>query len=259
MSDALVNAFASKFISRPDVKAIQRSDGSYNPVRSPFTKPDLLAHLDGTQTYGHYTVGQDDSTKLFAFDIDFEVEGQIPTYEWKPEEEPVMVDGRPREEWRKRSSPLRPFMKYGLRHISSVLARAAFDVLQLPVAIAYSGYKGVHVYCFLPKGTPAAEAREGARLCLREAGNSATGIFELSRGNNFFKHTNPEFQMLSVEVFPKQDSMVGKDLGNLMRLPLGKNLKSPDPTFFVDCHAPMNQLVPVSNPVAVLESGNPWA
>lgn len=258
MSDALAKLYAAKFISRPDVKAIQRSDGSYNPVRSPFTKLDLVNHISGTKTYGHYTVGQDDTTKLFAFDIDFEVEGQIPTYEWKPEEEPVMVPGRPRDEWRKRSSPLRPFMKYGLRYISQTLARAAFDVLELPVAIAYSGCKGLHVYCFLPKGTSAHDAREGARLCLKEAGQGGGG-FEQSRGNNFFKHTDPEFQMLSVEVFPKQDSMADKDLGNLMRLPLGRNLKSKDPTFFVDCHAPMNQLVPAGDPLALLESGNPWA
>jgi hypothetical protein len=59
-------------------------------------------------------------------------------------------------------------------------------------------------------------------------------------------------------VFPKQDSLAGKDLGNLMRLPLGRNLKNPkDPTFFIDMTTPMGVMSPI-DPVYALTTETPW-
>ena len=66
----------------------------------------------------------------------------------------------------------------------------------------------------------------------------------------------PNFDL---EVYPKQDSLADKDLGNLLRLPLGRNLKNPaDPTFFLDLTTPPGVMVPHGNPVQLLETGDPY-
>ena len=64
---------------------------------------------------------------------------------------------------------------------------------------------------------------------------------------------------LTVEIFPKQASMKDKDLGNMVRLPLGRNKKNPkDPCFFIDQTLACTELKPHPDPVHLLESGNPF-
>lgn len=280
MSVELANLLAKNFIARPDVKAIQYSDGSWSPhlvdpkdrtsERIPWRREDLESHLSGNKTFGHYLLTPDSQCKLFAFDIDLEEnkppESKTPFQGYWPEIcstpevcgencETKIHKFNPRVDWLDRGHPSRPWQKYQLRMMSSMIAKAVFDELQLPVAVAYSGGKGVHVYAFTGL-ISAAEAREGAQIVL-----DSLGIFHASRGTNFYKSIDADpvsgFPNLSIEVFPKQDSLSGKDLGNLMRLPLGRNLKSSDPTFFVDMKAPMSVMAPV-DPVWALNTSNPW-
>lgn len=259
VSDVLANLIAKKFIQRRDVKAIQHSDGSWSPhtktgkregERLPWTRPDLLSHVQGQRTFGHYLLDSDSLCKLFAFDIDLEKnnpeKGFVGYYEdWNG----AKIEMDPREAWQDRAHPGRPYMKEQFRVISHKLMRAITEELDLPCAAAYSGGKGVHVYAFT--GTiPAVEARDGAQIIL-----DAVGGFTATRGTNFFQHE--AFHNLSVEVFPKQGSLDGKDLGNLMRLPLGRNLKSKDPTFFMDMCAPMAEMRPL-DPAFALTTATPW-
>jgi hypothetical protein len=108
------------------------------------------------------------------------------------------------------------------------------EALGLPWAVAYSGSKGVHVYGFTGK-LPAADVREAARIVLDGMGHWQP---RKAGGDNFFECLDKDpmfgFPEFSIEVFPKQDSLDGKDLGNLMRLPLGRNIKSADRPFFMD-------------------------
>lgn len=294
LSDELANLIASRFIARRDVKAIQHPDGSWSPhtksgkrdgERIPWTRSDLLAHLAGDKTFGHYMLDTDSTCKLFAFDVDLEKnkymadgtsvpvpiwEGALPStaldrtaedfdaeYErWRNSF--VRTDAR--DAWQDRKHIARAFMKEQFRSIAHLLASAITRELEIPCAAAYSGGKGIHVYGFTGK-VSAADAREGAMIVL-----DALGDFEAVRGNNFFRQKlSPDsatsfvdgYWNLSIEVFPKQDSLDGKDLGNLMRLPLGRNLKSADPTFFIDLCSPMSELRP-TDPVRALELGDPW-
>ena len=82
----------------------------------------------------------------------------------------------------------------------------------------------------------------------------ACGQFQPDRGKNFYKIVGgaPWAASVSVETFPKQDSLEGKKLGNLLRMPLGRNQKSPDPCFFVDQRAAQTHLDPVEDPLSVL-------
>lgn len=256
-------------IQRRDVKAKQLPDGSYFPVRVskedpsyvPFKLADLQAHFDKTATYGHYLLDTDGNCKFFAFDVDLEKTGKwVNTLDaWKADDEPFSVhEFNPREAWRDRSHLARPFLKWQMRNIAGLLAGKIKELLDTPCAAAYTGNKGIHVYGFT--GTcPAEEAREGARLVLQ-----ALGDWQPSRGKAFWENTNEDpqfgFKNFSLEVFPKQDSLENKDLGNLMRLPLGVNLKSPkDPTFFIDLKTDLATLAPHSDPVALLESGDAWS
>lgn len=281
----LVPLIARRFIKRRDVFAEQTPDGAYRPVldgyqgpRIPIKGRHLLDHLNGTKTYGHYLLDTDDTCKLFAFDIDLEknepATDSNPGFQGTWVERPdigtwtgdddawwaaqVVHPCNPREDWKDRRFPGRAWLKLQMRFLSAMLARGIKDELDIPVAVAYTGAKGLHVYGFTGS-MPATTVRDGAQVVL-----DALGCFVPHRGQHFFKHANQDpilgYANFTIEVFPKQVSLDGKDLGNLMRLPLGRNQKNPkDPTFFVDMRAPMDSLVPHDDVVSLLETGNPWS
>jgi len=236
----------------------------------------LLAHISGKRTYGHYLLSEVSECKLFAFDIDLEKGGSYvvqPDWSTAPDgaDEAWYVDNSVtsivdakgetnlRDLWmdrRREAAPARSWFKYQMKHLAHVLAAKVVE-LDIPCAVAYSGSKGVHVYGFTGK-LPAQEVREAAMLVL-----DMVDEFEPMRGKNFYQHKNNDpfhgFQNFSIEVFPKQGNLDGKTLGNLMRLPLGTNWKNPkDPTFFVDMTGPLSELKPHSDPVKLLEGGNPF-
>lgn len=276
MSRELTDLIAKKFIARRDVKAIQNSRGFYTPHidreenRLPWTREDLEAHLAGTKTYGHYMLDENSECKLFAFDIDLKKnvvdkdtseviwEGSAPVpehYDDATKFTGEIVRFDPRLAWRDRAHPARTWMKYQFHLVAHRLMRAIATELELPSACAYSGAKGLHVYAFTGL-IPAVDAREGAQIVM-----DSLGDLKATRGKNFYEFTNDNpiegFPNLSIEVFPKQDSLEGKDLGNLMRLPLGRNRKTSDPTFFVDMTSALNELQPVDSMYA-LTTGSPW-
>jgi hypothetical protein len=254
------------------VKAVQFSNGAWSPhcefnpetrkkdgPRIPWSRKDLEAHLAGEATYGHYLLNTDNKCKLFAFDIDLEkndiekgIEGVWPEF---PEEgEPLLHKFDARESWLDRAHPSREWQKLQLKTVAHSLARSITEDFHLPCAVAYSGGKGVHVYAFTGL-VDAADARDAAAIVL-----DSVGGWEPKRGDNFFQSIdrNPVsgYPNLSIEVFPKQDRLSDNGLGNLMRMPLGRNLKSKDPTFFIDMTSPMGQMIPVDPEFAL--AGNPW-
>lgn len=275
----LIKAVGSRMIQRRDVKAKQTPDGGYFPVHvsrtdqnfEPFKLVDLQAHFAGEQTYGHYLLDVNDNCKFFAFDIDLEKSGfwcEVPEIHnadgsLKSDEqfvgEFVTHEFNPRANWLDRKHPSRQWTKNQMRTLAHEFAGSITKTLGIPTAAAYTGNKGIHVYGFTGE-CPAAEAREGARIVL-----DSLGSWEPSRGKVFFKNKDQDpisgYPNWSLEVFPKQDSLESKELGNLMRLPLGRNLKSPkEPTFFIDlAHTSLQELKPHPDPVALLTSGDCWS
>lgn len=286
--EQIAKLMAKMFIARPDVKAIQRNNGEYNPVKSRITKDDLLAHQRGEVTYGHYLLNEDSQCKLFAFDIDLDEpdpKNPKPSDAFLTAPTEVAPDGvwnnfqvcNPRDVWRDRSKVIaRNFFKFQMRYLAGVLAAAIQKEFEIQTAVAYSGAKGVHVYGFTGL-LPAADVRDGAILIL-----NTLGVFDLVHGQSFYKHKkvsetasdSPDYgmevgqiahdfslQQLTVEVFPKQTTISAGGYGNLMRLPLGKNLKNPqDPTFFMDMRGNLGSgAFIVRNPVDALTAKNQWA
>ena len=262
VSTELVNLISRKFIARPDVKAMQTGngympDGRYVDGKCveyfPWSRNALEDHLLKKKTYGHYMLSRDSQVKLFALDIDLEKEGCWDVDFARPdavEGDPFRYENfNPREAWLDRAHPSRPFVKYQFHELAHRIGKTIEKELDIPWAVAYSGGKGLHVYGFTEL-VDAAEARDGAHIVLDSLN------FTPTRGDNFFKHN--DYLNFSVELFPKQPSLEGKDLGNLMRLPLGRNLKAPkEPTFFVDMTAPMGELKPV-DPVYALTTESQW-
>jgi hypothetical protein len=256
----LAALIGKRFLQRRDVKAIQIPTGEYVPDHTSWKMRHLIDHIEGKHSYGHYLLDTDSKTRVFAFDIDLEKTGAWPKGYDDQDESRVIesVSFNPREAWRDRNHPARNWMKYQLRMVAQKFASTAHERLGLPVAVAYSGSKGVHVYCFLDGPTEAKLAREAATLVI-----DWIGELEPKRGNSFFAFRDKDawngYPNLSIEVYPKQDTVTsGKGYSNLMRLPLGRNLKSTDPTFFLDLKAPMGQFLPDGNPIQLLETGDPW-
>lgn len=274
----LAKLFASKFIARPDVFAVQKHD-IWMPVVQPKANredPDvyipvgmrqLLDHIHGRASYGHYLLNEQGRCKFFAFDIDLEkadpknniyfpVPGPGTSFEWPPQ---TFVPGDPRALWK---SPgifevQRKFLTHQMRRIANKLVNAILDEFEIPVTVTYSGNKGMHVYG-LTGLIDANEAREGALIILE-----SLSCFEPVKGNNFFKHKQgtgdpiEDFPQISIEIFPKQSSLENKKLGNLLRLPTGVNRKGGE-SFFVDMRCAVTQLE-YRDPIEALTTANPWA
>lgn len=271
MNDELAILFAKRFIQRRDVKAVQFASGAYVPDRElknrqtqepdpgrfgplGFQMKHLHQHLQASASYGHYLLDNDSHCRLFAFDIDLEKEGF-----WSPLEvtaEPEAFPVNPREAWQDRAHPGRPWMKMQMGMLARKFVSAIQGELGIPCAAAYSGGKGIHVYGFTGP-LPAMQVRAAATFVIESMDD-----WELFKGQHFYRHKLRDpmlgYPNFSVEVFPKQDNLDGKDLGNLMRLPLGRNLKSADPTFFLDLTTPIGVMAPHPNPVQLLENGNPY-
>lgn len=259
--DEVVNLIAKTFIQRRDVFARQYSDGSWRPVEQPFTRSAIVDHLCGHTSLGHYLLDSASVCKFFAFDIDlvksgFWLDGWdtfIPRDDGVSAENPTIRELSPRTAWRDRAHPARSFMKMQFRMMAGLLAAEVQKSLEIPVAVSYSGFKGLHVYG-LTGPIKAQDAREGAQIVL-----DSLGCFAPSRGKAFWAHQDqsPEgYPNLSIEVFPKQTEISEGGYGNLMSLPLGKNSHG-DPRFFVDVRKPMSELVP-QNPIQHLTQ-NIWA
>lgn len=243
-TDEVAKQIASRFIARKDAKAIQRKNGNYSPVRKdqwdssselvPWTMGDLRKHLSGEFSYGHYLVSKENKAKLFAFDLDLDKTG-------KDEDG---NDVAPRDIWNGPESEQKIQYRKQLRALGEGLAWRAKRLLDIPMAVAYSGNKGVHVYGFTGE-MDAAEIRQVATEFL------SSSVYERVNGENFWKHTHA-YQHLTIEVFPKQGFITGEGFGNLMRLPLGKNAKGGE-SFFLDSLAPIEQMLPMDPMEALLK------
>jgi hypothetical protein len=275
VSHELSNVIAQRFIQRRDVKAVQLSGGAYSPdyqltnritgekdpgIHGPlgFRLRHIAAHLEGKATYGHYVLDTESLCRVITFDVDLIDKPNGTWVKASAEDDYAVIEKvNPRELWADRNQKgARSWYKYQMKMLAHKLCDAVMK-LDIPTAAAYSGNKGIHVYGFLGP-TEAVEAHQAALLIL-----DMMDEWEPLKGNHFFTHKNDDpgqgFKNFNVEVYPKQESLKEGQLGNLVRLPLGKNLKNPkDPTFFLDLTVPMAEFKPHPDPVKLLKEGDPF-
>lgn len=267
----LSKLFAKMMIARPDIMAVQTANGEYRPLRGrAFKLPDLLAHIRGENTYGHYLVNEQDKVKLFCFDIDLKKTGKLPITKNGMGQFFAFEDTNPREVWGSRKpGAARDFMKLKMKCLANQLMSTVSKELEIHTAAAYSGSKGVHVYGFTGS-TTANLARKGASIALEALDAYKQGSWQLIRGNNFYGYSvdaerandpSENCHQFELEVYPKQDTLDGKEkgLGNLLRLPMGINLHSPkrDKGFFLDMRTALTDFS-ARDAVEALTTSNPW-
>jgi hypothetical protein len=248
---AITDLIAKRFIARPGVMAVQSANGAYHPRERSFTRADLVNHIRGTESLGHYLVNEQGECKLFAFDLDLNKSGDIK--EMNDNGDLIHRVLAPRDIWTQRA-PADDFdyLKMLLKGVANALAISIKMNYGIDVGISYSGSKGVHVYGW----TGLIKASEARSLAF-----DVLNTFELpdgkrhfvpTRGDNFFQ--SMQNNLYSVEVFPKQDAIAEGGFGNLMRLPLGKNLKGTR-SFFLDYETPASTFAPM-NAVRALQFAN---
>ena len=99
-------------------------------------------------------------------------------------------------------------------YMAARISEASAELGLFPV-VEFSGGKGYHFWFFMASPVPAARIRR-----------ALTGICDsLARDLSCF----------NLEVFPKQNHLSGKGLGNLVKLPLGVHRQSGHRSFFTDC------------------------
>lgn len=234
----LVGLLASRYIQRRDVKAKQFPSGAYNPIKSRFTKRDLRLHLEHRVTFGHYLIDQDGLCRTLCFDIDFDDEFIWGSKSLNPRE----IFGT--------DHPARGALVMRIRSMADGLAFALKRRHpELHVVCSYSGSKGIHVLGSFGEGVPAASVREIGHDLL-----DWFGCFQLHLGKNFYKHSMGAGEGLTLEVYPKQDTVGQDGYGNLLRLPLGIHQKSGRKSFFYDPRSD-NSLLREIDPVMALTFG----
>lgn len=82
--------------------------------------------------------------------------------------------------------------------------------------VEFSGGKGFHFWFFFDTPVEAAKVKRA-----------------LERIKNSF---SKDLSAFNIEVFPKQDQLSGKGLGNLVKLPLGVHRATGKSSYFVECH-----------------------
>lgn len=83
-----------------------------------------------------------------------------------------------------------------------------------PCLVEFSGGKGFHFWFFFAEPVAAGSARSALQQVVRRM--------------------EPDLSCFSLEVFPKQDQLAGKGLGNLVKLPLGLHRATGRRSFFVE-------------------------
>jgi len=270
----LIKMIGQRFVSRKDVKAEQAKNGDWHPAREhtptgydgaflPFTMADFTDHIQGTRTLGHYVVGTDDTAKFFCLDLDLDKTGFYlgdcdPGAD--PEDLAAIVGHahvvNPREVWA--AGVPEDAIEYYTRTLRCLAEGLALRAVSLGtcshIAIANSGGKGLHVYGFMPEPTPAEVVREMAVEVMTAVPNQ----FALVKGDNFWKaNTNGAYSNVTIEVFPKQNSVGAGGFGNLLRLPLGINRKTGKRGYFVNCRSGLNKL-PEMDAMRALTGDLPW-
>ena len=262
---ALGTLLRDRFFQRRDVIATH-TGGHWHPVERELKGSDLLRHLNGDVALGTYLLDRDNNCRFYTLDLDLEKpdpKNGISYYSYigdvdalaammsRPAGEPVKMleaECNPREVWNDLNSPLRPWLAMTMRMLAEGLARRIRRTQSLPVAVVASGGKGMHVHVYCGE-RPANIARAMANAVFSAWLDEESGEELFQRKSSFqWKHTLECYAHISIEVFPKQDTISDDGFGNLVRLPLGYHPVTKRPSYFVDLSSD-----PVRLPAAELD------
>ena len=224
------------FINRSDVKAIYRADRAgrwhWTAVREKYRMADFIRHLtSGEACLGTYLLTSASRCKFLAFDLDLAKSGKFWPIITGDSMADMWVDLEVREgnlesslhlDWNHAHAWARLILLEGIRDIRQQIRQQ----LQVENTLTVITGGGAHVFLPLPELMDAALVRDIGHAILGEipaARQRSTAFFDYGAMNE-----------VSIEIFPKQDSLDGKDLGNLIRLPFGWHHEAGIRTYAID-------------------------
>lgn len=245
------NKLSKLLISRRDVKAFEK--GEWFASRKPMELADFESHLFSKNAcMGTYLLNQDSQIKFVAFDIDLTGPGSYfkidDLDEVQRKEDAGLYEGQLDPDFRMGmwDEALHDPEHDGYRWVRSTLSHVVRSLCQrvesqlaLPVLPVITG-GGAHVIVPFGEKVDAADGRIAAHGLM----DGFSGFRRLS--DNFYTNASedapldtetrrPVGETISIEVFPKQDSLPNRDsFGNLLRLPFGWHKQAKMRTYIMD-------------------------
>lgn len=211
------------FIGRRDAKAIF-VNGQWVAQREKYTLSDFRKHLFGDVCLGSYLLTPESNVRTMAFDIDLVKENApyhvISDVQEIVDEEMGELDletkrGNLEAALHDESHEAHRWARSILLGATSLIVREVYEVLGLTCTPIVTG-GGTHVFVPFGREIPASEARAMGHSVME-----AIPIFH-RRSESFYNVPNLDDPSISIEVFPKQDTLTDSEsLGNLIRLPFG--------------------------------------
>jgi hypothetical protein len=230
-------------INRRDRKAFFRPDHQGNwhwtAVESPFKMDDFVKHLTGSVALGTYMLNTDSTVKFMAIDLDLNkqakylkihpideiLELEKQGYDWNLD----LAEGNLEAALHQPSDPAHHWARIVLMGAVYAVNKAIRESLELPTLCVITG-GGAHVIAPLPEPMPASDARS--------AGIEIVASLPSARQRNDIFFDYGAHNELSIEVFPKQDTLEDKPFGNLIRLPFGWHYEAGIRTYAIDPDRP---------------------
>jgi len=190
--------FIQLFRTREDVYSLQWIDEKFNvgykPVYSIMSETEVTAHFNGNSTLGMYCMRQDNKVLWAVIDIDINK---------KALERNAIDDNNYRDN-------LNAAIFLTVKKIYNVAIRYGIQPI-----IENSGNKGAHIWFFFNQHCSANIVRIFIKQIIKQA--------DIANIEN-----------INFEIFPKQDILKDKMLGNLVKLPLGIHRKTLKRALFCD-------------------------
>jgi hypothetical protein len=187
-SGEILQLFVSLFSGREGVYARQwakpPNESGYVPVHEPFTIQVARQHIQGRYTVGVYPLRLDDTVLWMVLDFDL----------------PTAISKQSKCDAGTKELAMEKLLK-AARAYQNLASQSG-----LHTYLEESGSKGFHLWCFFLEPVPARAARRLGLAWCQAASQQSVGL-------------TPDQGRL--EVFPKQARLQSKELGNLVKLPLG--------------------------------------
>ncbi len=193
----LVSNFMALFLGRPDLFARQWADRQKKSAGYvPVRRP-----MTGEDVEDHFKGAR--TYGFYLMDTDSRVKCGVIDADLVPDLRHATLDAKAKSNIRKDRA-----------YMAARISEASGPLGLFPV-VEFSGGKGYHFWFFMESPVPAGLIRK-----------ALSGICDTLA---------PDLTCFSLEVFPKQDHLSGKGLGNLVKLPLGIHRLTGQRSFFPDC------------------------
>jgi hypothetical protein len=183
----------------------------YKPIKRAMNYLDMENHTNFKKTYGMYLITINEGCNCFVIDLDYSENRLLSLIDKYKNERKAekMIFNKIKED-----------------------AKKQYDIIKkmdLEVFIEFSGSKGYHIWGFFEEEIPLEFVKmlEEKMIIIRDP--LVVDEKSLKKDSTGKDYTDEKY-----EFYPKQESMEELKLGSIIKIPLGKHIKTDMPCFFVD-------------------------